>query len=258
LMENPQNSLVAMQSRFVWLVKLLERAKIPVPCPYAVLYISWWCHWITQILSTHSSHWFILTLHDWFDTKIFKIAFWMRKHLSKTLKRTWICSTSNRIAKLDLGPLLPWERVTKVKTTIRKKDKNGQVKWQGSKDLKATQHLDSTMMNWFSFFKLNCFPFIWSPLIGMVYWVLCKWSSLLWTRQYTWRFARHMVELFPKFIEDEPHKLLPADSSQQMWTQWLPMKLNPEMSYIQVKGILDLEIISQSPKPNISPASSRP
>jgi hypothetical protein len=40
LMENPQNSLVAMQSRFVWLVKLLERAKIPVPCPYAVLYIS--------------------------------------------------------------------------------------------------------------------------------------------------------------------------------------------------------------------------
>ena len=84
----------------------------------------------------------------------------MRKHLSKTLKRTWIWSTSNRIAKLDLGPLLPWERVTKVKTTIRKKDKNGQVKWLGSKDLKATQHLDSTMMNWFSFFKLNGFPFI--------------------------------------------------------------------------------------------------
>lgn len=44
-----------------------------------------------------------------------------------------------------------------------------------------------------------------------------------------------MVELFPKFIEDEPHKLLPADSSQQMWTQCLPMKVNPEMSYLQVK-----------------------
>lgn len=37
-MENPQNSLVAMQNRFVWLVKLLERANIPVPCLYAVLY----------------------------------------------------------------------------------------------------------------------------------------------------------------------------------------------------------------------------
>ena len=84
----------------------------------------------------------------------------MRKHLSKTLKRTWIWSTSHRIAKLDLGPLLPSEQVTKVKTTIRKKDKNGQVKWQGSKDLKATQHLDSIIVNWFTFFKFNGFRFV--------------------------------------------------------------------------------------------------
>ena len=84
----------------------------------------------------------------------------MRKHLSKTLKRTWIWATSNRIATLDLGPLLPSERVTKVKTTIRKKNKNGEVKWQGSKDLKATQHLDSIMVNWLSFFKLNGLPFV--------------------------------------------------------------------------------------------------
>lgn len=31
-MENPQNSLVAFQSRFAWLVQLLEKLHIPVPC----------------------------------------------------------------------------------------------------------------------------------------------------------------------------------------------------------------------------------
>ena len=31
-MENPANSLVAMQSRFVWLVQLLEKHGIPAPC----------------------------------------------------------------------------------------------------------------------------------------------------------------------------------------------------------------------------------
>ena len=28
-------------------------------------------------------------------------------------------------------------------------------------------------------------------------------------RQYTFRFARHMVELFPGFVADQPHRLLP-------------------------------------------------
>ena len=129
-MENPQNSLVALQSRFVWLVKLLERANIHVSCPMIQLmklvFLSF--HFKLQLLLGH--------------TKIFKVAFWMRKHLSMTLKRTWVWSTSQRVAKLDLGALSPRERVTKVKTTIRKRNKDGEMKWQGSKDLKSTQYLD--------------------------------------------------------------------------------------------------------------------
>ena len=54
-------------------------------------------------------------------------------------------ATSSRIRALDLGPLEPSERATTVKTTIRKKDANGRVKvkWQGSENLKGTQHFDS-------------------------------------------------------------------------------------------------------------------
>lgn len=76
-------------------------------------------------------------------TKFFKVAFWMRKHLAETWKRTWLWSTSSRVGALDLGTLQPAERATMVKTTIRKKDRDGNVKWQGSKDLKSTQHFDS-------------------------------------------------------------------------------------------------------------------
>jgi hypothetical protein len=32
-------------------------------------------------------------------------------------------------------------------------------------------------------------------------------------RQYTYRFARHMVELFPKFLDSKPARLLPAAPS---------------------------------------------
>ena len=85
--------------------------------------------------------------------KVFKVAFWMRKHLAMTWKRTWIWGTSNRIASLDLGPLLKSEKPMTVKTTIRKKNKHGEVKWQGSKALKDTQYFgnDSIHFNYFYF-----------------------------------------------------------------------------------------------------------
>jgi hypothetical protein len=70
----------------------------------------------------------------------------MRKHLAATWKRTWLWSTSSRIRALDLGQLLPSERKTLVKTTIRKKGRDGKVKWQGSRALKGTQHFDSIMV----------------------------------------------------------------------------------------------------------------
>lgn len=79
------------------------------------------------------------------NTKMFKIAFWMKKHLAMTWKRTWMWSTSPRVSRLDLGPLLPSEKVSTVQTTKRKKTQDGKVKWQGTKDLKGTQFFDRNL-----------------------------------------------------------------------------------------------------------------
>ena len=78
--------------------------------------------------------------HELIDhaSKFFKTAFWMRKHLALTWKRTWFWSTSSRIQNLDLGPMLPKEKETTVQTTKRWKE-NGKTKWQGTKDLRGTQ-----------------------------------------------------------------------------------------------------------------------
>lgn len=70
--------------------------------------------------------------------EMYKTAFWMRKHLSFTWKRTWYWSTSPSIKNLDLGPMTASEKVTSVKTTKRWVA-DGKKKWQGTKDLKATQ-----------------------------------------------------------------------------------------------------------------------
>ena len=98
-LENPANSLICHHPRWVWFVNLVGKHGIPV----------------------------------------FKTAFWMRKHLAPTWKRTWVWSTSSTVNKLDLGPLLPSEKVTQVKTTMRWRDEHGKQRWQGTKDLKGTQ-----------------------------------------------------------------------------------------------------------------------
>ena len=90
-------------------------------------------------------------------SKVFKTSFWMRKHLAATWKRTWVWSTSERIRALDLGRLLPTERETKVKTTVRKRDKDGKMKWQGSRALKGTQHFDGIYYANSSSVTLNLF-----------------------------------------------------------------------------------------------------
>ena len=88
---------------------------------------------------------------------MFKIAFWMKKHLAMTWKRTWMWSTSPRVSQLDLGPLLPSEKVSTVQTTKRKKTKDGKVKWQGTKDLKGTQFFDRNLYHRL-FFRIICTP----------------------------------------------------------------------------------------------------
>ncbi len=154
-MENPHNSLIALHERFAWLVTLLQSHSIPVlwlqqiiyhmfydkcssrPIYHMFYHISYVLSYIIcfmikpHILSGCS---FLLLL----ESELYKCAFWMRKHMAMTWKRTWLWSTSWRIRDLDLGPLLPSERVTQVKTTKRWK-KDGKTKWQGTKALKGTQ-----------------------------------------------------------------------------------------------------------------------
>ncbi|CAK9090383.1 Uncharacterized protein SCF082_LOCUS42631 [Durusdinium trenchii] len=117
IMENPQNSLVATQGRFAWLVELLSGQNI----------------------------------------SMYKIQFWMRKHLALTWKRTWVWSSSRRIRALDLGPMTASERSCSVQTTKRYK-KEGKQKWHGTKALKQTQ-------------------------------------------EYTYRYARNIVQLFPDMVD---------------------------------------------------------
>lgn len=129
-----------------------------------------------------------------FTTKMFKIAFWMKKHLSMTWKRTWFWSTSKRISSLDLGQLLPSERTSSVKTTKQTIGKNGKRQWQGTKALKGTQCFDCRYTSWMR--SLNK-PNIWSCAVYID------------LRRYTYRFARNLVQLFPSMLEDNPHQLLP-------------------------------------------------
>ena len=80
----------------------------------------------------------VFLFHLLLESEMYKTSFWMRKHMSMTWKRTWLWSTSWRVRDLDLGPLLPSEKVTLVKTTKRWK-KDGKTKWQGTGALKGTQ-----------------------------------------------------------------------------------------------------------------------
>ena len=73
--------------------------------------------------------------------EVYKVAFWMRKHKAMTWKRTWVWSTSPSIAELDLGPMLPHERVCDVQTTVQWKDGSGRKRFQGNANLKTTQYL---------------------------------------------------------------------------------------------------------------------
>lgn len=71
--------------------------------------------------------------------KMYKTAFWMKKHGGMTWKRTWMWGSSPHIECLDLGPLLPAEKPTEVRTTKTWIDKDGKKRWQGTDQLKGTQ-----------------------------------------------------------------------------------------------------------------------
>lgn len=131
LLENPQNSLIALHSRHIWFVNLLMSYGIHVP-------------WLYPLTGTCANCIIEITNHKVAPVscaEFFKVAFWMRKHMAITWKRTWVWGTSKVIGDLDLGPLHPSERPTVVKTTKRWVGKDGKRRWQGTKSLKTTQLL---------------------------------------------------------------------------------------------------------------------
>ena len=77
-------------------------------------------------------------------TKIYRTNFWMKKHGSKTMKRTSVWSNSVVVSKLDLGKVIGSAKKSKIKTTTRYVDKKGVLRFQGTAHLKGTQNLRST------------------------------------------------------------------------------------------------------------------
>lgn len=125
-MENPQNSLVALHDRWVWLLNTLLRFGIQAHHS---------CY--KYMCFSHFPSWFLLLS---LPCQVFKVSFWMRKHAALTWKRTWVWCTSDIIQRLDLGPLNTEERVCQVKTTKQWVcPKTGKKKFQGNRNLKGTQ-----------------------------------------------------------------------------------------------------------------------
>ena len=135
-MENPANSLIAMHPRFCWMVKLLQSDNIPAIC----LTLGHETKVIDPIVFGISMALTCMYMIYHFRTQVFKCAFWMRKHLAMTWKRTWVWSTSKRIRELDLGPMTAEEKVTTVKTTKRWKK---MVRPNGKEQLPWKEHSES-------------------------------------------------------------------------------------------------------------------
>ena len=76
-----------------------------------------------------------LKSHPW---EVYKQAFWMKKYGHKTLKRTWLWSTSEAVKLFDLGKCGPGE-VCEFKTTQQWTDATGKNRFSGNGNLKKTQ-----------------------------------------------------------------------------------------------------------------------
>ena len=141
LLENPQNSLIALHPRWIWMLQRLKEYDVLVPGQKRKLIIcqsslySWFFLGLYAI-----SGWPIFSLAVW-TTEIYKVAFWMRKYGSLSWKRTWVWANSSRIGALDKGPLTSEEKSTSRGTTSRYKDKSGKVKFKGNALLKQSQKL---------------------------------------------------------------------------------------------------------------------
>ena len=68
----------------------------------------------------------------------YKVSMWMRKFQSFTWKRTWLWSSSDRIYRLDLGPLTQEEKENSARTVTRTM-KDGKECWTANDNLKPTQ-----------------------------------------------------------------------------------------------------------------------
>ena len=107
------------------------------------------------------------------SSKMFKVAFWMKKHLSLTWKRTWMWSQSRLIEELDLGALSPSEKTCEVRTAKTWVDSKGKKRWQGTRELKGTQQLDYMVRLVFQLF------FCWYYLVYHVFLELYRIMKIL-------------------------------------------------------------------------------
>ena len=74
-------------------------------------------------------------------SKVYLVAFWMRKFGHPSLKRSLVLSNAKQICRLDRGRLTKKERATAAGSAKTYVDGRGRKRYQGTKALKNTQIL---------------------------------------------------------------------------------------------------------------------
>ena len=139
MLENPQNSLLALHERYVQFLKLLQSAGVTASwfVGNSVLEFGFTCSFLLLVYMSRVRETIVFLATQ---TKTYKVSMWMRKFQSFTWKRTWLWSCSNLIHRLDLGPMTSAEREGTISTT-KKTEKHGKTSWTANANLKPTQRL---------------------------------------------------------------------------------------------------------------------
>ena len=84
-----------------------------------------------------------MALHS--GSKVSIVKWWMAHYGSGTPKRHWAFSNAPDILGLDRGKLTGWKKVPEHKQTARRyMDAKGKKRYQGTSQLRKTEHLDIT------------------------------------------------------------------------------------------------------------------
>ena len=130
IVENPWSTLMFdyMDMRRC-LILLKKLASIPETLPKSC----------SEALCSVEKKWSFL----FFLAKAFRVNFWMRHFGHACPKRTSILTNVRCLSKLDRGKLTRGKTPKKLQTSRVYYDKQNRKRYQGGKDLKATQNLSS-------------------------------------------------------------------------------------------------------------------